>query len=144
MTCSEGKPSAETLLHTTLAAGDPELGCVLHVHTVWNTLLGERFCEAGGFRIRGYEMQKGLRGVTTHEADVWVPVLPNDQDMRPLADRVRELMAEEREGNVGFLLAGHGLYAWGRTIAEAKRHIEIYEFLFEVVGRRTALAPFEG
>jgi ribulose-5-phosphate 4-epimerase/fuculose-1-phosphate aldolase len=31
----------------------------------------------------------------------------------------------------GFLLAGHGLYTWGKNIAEAKRHIEVFEFLFE-------------
>jgi methylthioribulose-1-phosphate dehydratase len=33
------------------------------------------------------------------------------------------------------LLRGHGLYTWGSDLAEAKRHVEILEFLLEVVGR---------
>jgi methylthioribulose-1-phosphate dehydratase len=40
----------------------------------------------------------------------------------------------------GFLLAKHGLYTWGRDLAEARRHIEIHEFLFEVVARSRMLA----
>ncbi len=31
----------------------------------------------------------------------------------------------------GFLIAGHGLYAWGRDVAEARRHVEGFEFLCE-------------
>jgi methylthioribulose-1-phosphate dehydratase len=33
------------------------------------------------------------------------------------------------------LLSRHGLYTWGRDLAEARRHIEIFEFLFECVAR---------
>jgi methylthioribulose-1-phosphate dehydratase len=33
----------------------------------------------------------------------------------------------------GFLIAGHGLYTWGRTIADAERHVEILEFLMEII-----------
>jgi len=35
-------------------------------------------------------------------------------------------------------LRRHGLYSWGDTLAQAKRHIEILEFLLETMGR-TAL-----
>ena len=41
----------------------------------------------------------------------------------------------------GFLLSGHGLYTWGRDLAEARRHIEIFEFLFECVARARMLPP---
>ena len=41
----------------------------------------------------------------------------------------------------GFLLSRHGLYTWGRDLAEARRHIEIHEFLFEVVARSRTLSP---
>jgi methylthioribulose-1-phosphate dehydratase len=34
-----------------------------------------------------------------------------------------------------FLLRRHGLYTWGETLADAERHVEILEFLFETVGR---------
>ena len=30
----------------------------------------------------------------------------------------------------GYLIDGHGLYAWGRNMAEARRHLEAFEFLF--------------
>jgi methylthioribulose-1-phosphate dehydratase len=136
------RPSAETLLHCaivqTLAAG-----AVLHTHSVASTLLGEHFLKQGGFRIRGYEMLKGLRGIRTHEAEEYVPVLANSQDMEELAARVRALAAATPELH-GFLLAGHGLYTWGEDLAEARRHLEIFEFLFEVVARRTQLTPFSG
>ena len=29
----------------------------------------------------------------------------------------------------GYLIDGHGLYAWGRDMAEARRHLEAFEFL---------------
>jgi methylthioribulose-1-phosphate dehydratase len=136
------RPSAETALHCailqTLGAG-----AVLHTHSVAGTLLGEHFLERGGLRIRDYEMLKGLRGLATHAAEAFVPVLANSQDMQELGGRVRALAAGT-PGLHGFLLAGHGLYTWGEDLAEARRHLEILEFLFEVVARKTRYAPFEG
>ena len=40
----------------------------------------------------------------------------------------------------GFLIRRHGLYTWGRDLAEAKRQVEILEFLFEVMGRKRGMA----
>ncbi len=124
-----GRPSAEALLHARIVEATGA-GSVLHVHSVPNTLLGEHFAERGGFVLRGYEMLKGLEGITTHETDVFVPVLRNSQDMPALADEVGRLLAE-RPGLHGFLLSGHGLYAWGASLEQAHRHVEIFEFLFE-------------
>ena len=36
----------------------------------------------------------------------------------------------------GVLLSRHGLYTWGESVAEARRHLEALEFLFEVEGRQ--------
>ena len=137
-----GRPSAEALLHARIVAATGA-GSVLHVHSVANTLLGEHFAERGGFVLRGYEMQKGLEGITTHEAEVFVPVLRNSQDMPALAGDVDRLLAE-RPGLHGFLLSGHGLYAWGVSLEQAHRHVEIFEFLFECAARRTRFEPFTG
>ncbi len=136
------RPSAETLLHCALAevAG---AGAVLHVHSVANTLLSEHFAAQGGFTMAGYEMLKGLEGVQSHEARVFVPVLANRQDMVALSGEVRSLLAA-RPGLHGFLLAGHGLYTWGAALEQARRQVEIFEFLFECLGRRTRFAPFLG
>jgi len=135
-----GRPSAEALLHTRIVEATGA-GSVLHIHSVPNTLLGEHFAARGGFVLRGYEMLKGLEGITTHDAEVFVPVLPNSQDMPALADEVGTLLAA-RPGLHGFLLSGHGLYAWGASLEQAQRHVEIFEFLFECAARRTRFEPF--
>jgi methylthioribulose-1-phosphate dehydratase len=143
-----GRPSAEALLHARIVEATGA-GSVLHVHSVPNTLLGEHFVERGGFVLRGYEMQKGLEGITTHETEVFVPVLRNSQDIPALAGEVDRLLAERpgrpgRSDLHGFLLAGHGLYAWGASLEQAHRHVEIFEFLFECAARRTRFEPFTG
>jgi len=92
-----------------------------------------------GIVIEGYEMLKGLSGVTTHEHQELVPVIDNDQDMTRLALRVRGLLAQH-PGAHAFLLRRHGLYTWGDTLADAERHVEILEFLFETIGRTQARA----
>jgi methylthioribulose-1-phosphate dehydratase len=136
------RPSAEALLHARIVEATGA-GSVLHVHSVPNTLLGEHFAERGGFVLGGYEMLKGLEGITTHETEVFVPVLRNSQDIPTLAGEVGRLLAE-RPGLHGFLLAGHGLYSWGASLEQAHRHVEIFEFLFECAARRTRFEPFTG
>jgi methylthioribulose-1-phosphate dehydratase len=126
------RPSAETLLHLEIAKRR-RAGAVLHTHSVWTTVLSDLHGDAGGFAIEGYEMLKGLSGVTTHAQSEWLPIVDNDQNMPRLAERVGTLL-EERPAMHAFLLRRHGLYTWGETLADAERHIEILEFLFETVG----------
>jgi len=129
-----GTPSAETGIHVELVR-TRGARAVLHVHSVWNTLLSQRFVAEGALAITGLEMLKGLRGVTTHEHREIVPVLANSQDIAALAVEVRRVV-EANPACHGILIAGHGLYTWGADLAEAHRHVEIFEFLFEVVGRQ--------
>jgi methylthioribulose-1-phosphate dehydratase len=136
------RPSAEAALHTAIVERTGAAS-VLHVHSVANTLLGEHWASRGGLTLRGYEMLKGLEGIATHEAEVFVPVLRNSQDIPALADEVDRLL-EDRPRTHGFLLAGHGLYTWGETLGQAHRHVEIFEFLFECVARRTPFAHYIG
>ena len=125
--------SAESLLHLEIVKRR-RVGAVLHTHSVWSTMLSDRHAAEGGVAIEHYEMLKGLNGVATHEHREWIPILENDQDMNRLAGRVGETLAAHPEAHA-FLLRRHGLYTWGATIAEAERHVEIFEFLFEVIGR---------
>jgi methylthioribulose-1-phosphate dehydratase len=97
-------------------------------------VVSDLFAGAGGVKIEGYEMLKGLAGVRTHEHQEWLPILENSQDMSYLADQLSEILANHPKIH-GFLLRGHGLYTWGQSIEEARRHVEILEFLFEVMGR---------
>ena len=90
-------------------------------------------------------MLKGLDGIATHDTCEDVPIFANTQDMTELAARIRadfamlDWSAPGRPPCHGFLLSRHGLYTWGRDLAEARRHIEIYEFLFECVARSRLL-----
>jgi methylthioribulose-1-phosphate dehydratase len=130
-----GTPSAETLLHVEIARRRGA-GAVLHTHSVWSTMLSDAWPsgETAGVAIEGYEMLKGLAGVTSHEHRELVPIVDNDQDMTRLARRVGEAL-DRHPGAHAFLLRRHGLYTWGATLADAERHVEILEFLFETVGR---------
>jgi methylthioribulose-1-phosphate dehydratase len=128
-----GRPSAETLLHLAVV-GLREAGAVLHTHSVWSNILSDAFAAEGGLGIEGYEMLKGLQGISTHEHREWLPVIENSQDMTALAKSVEEALRKFPDSHA-FLLRRHGLYTWGKDIAEAKRHIEILEFLLEVRGR---------
>ena len=133
-----GRPSAETALHL-LLANVRQAGAVLHTHSVWSTLLSDLHADNGGFWIEGYEMLKGLEGVKTHTHREWLPIIANHQDMKALAGVVEMTLGQHPSAH-GFLLRGHGLYTWGGSLEQAKRHLEILEFLLEVVGRRPGLS----
>ncbi len=125
---SDHRPSAETLLHTQLYRRFPEVGCILHTHSRNQTVASRLFSGTGHMRLEGYELLKAFRGNETHETALDVPVLPNSQHMPTLAAQVDALL--DRGPMWGYLIDGHGLYAWGRDMAEARRHLEAFEFLF--------------
>lgn len=130
----DGRPSAESLLHVAVVRAR-RAGCVLHTHSVWSTILSDRHAAKRSLAIRGYEMLKGLEAVKTHEHQEWIPIFENSQDIPVLAKEVEALLQQDPRPH-GFLLRGHGLYTWGEGVAQARRHVEIFEFLLEVVGRR--------
>lgn len=134
-----GKPSAETALHGVIYRRFAEAGAIFHVHSVWNTLLSERFAAAGAVPLAGYELLKALAGVATHEHRELVPILENSQEYGGLA-RELEAALENYPGAHGVLLRRHGLYTWGESVAGARRHLEALEFLFEVESRRLGFA----
>lgn len=125
---SDHRPSAETLLHTQLYRRFPEIGCVLHTHSPVQTIASRLYAGVGHIRLEGYELLKAFHGNTTHETEIQVPVFGNTQDMPTLAAQVDALL--DQQPLWGYLIDGHGLYAWGRDMAEARRHLEAFEFLF--------------
>ena len=127
------KPSDETPLHLMIVKSRLA-GAVLHTHSVWSTSLSNLHASQGGLAIEGYEMLKGLAGVQTHDHREWLPIVENSQNMIALAGEVEAILTEHPKAH-GVLLRGHGLYTWGKDLREAKRHVEILEFLLEAVGR---------
>ncbi len=124
---TDQKPSAETVLHTQLYARLPEVGCVLHTHSLAQTLASRLYAGAGHVRFEEYELIKAFRGQDTHETIMDVPVLANSQCIATLAAQVDVLL--DKGQLWGYLIEGHGMYAWGRDMAEARRHLEAFEFL---------------
>jgi methylthioribulose-1-phosphate dehydratase len=150
-----GKASAETALHLSIVE-QCQAGAVLHTHSQAATLLSrwrdpERSQEpaeadnptgaVAHLELEGLEMLKGLAGITTHQAAVRVPVLSNDQDLARLSSHAGPHLAD---APYGLLVAGHGLYAWGRDLMEARRHLEILEFLLEQRWRQLILEGLSG
>ncbi|GAC1657723.1 MAG: methylthioribulose 1-phosphate dehydratase [Vulcanimicrobiaceae bacterium] len=119
--------SAEAPLHVARYRRDPGVRAIMHVHSVASTVLSRLLAKQGYCELRGYEMQKALSGFTTHESVLKIPVFENSQDTNALAAQI-----EARIGAAtvpGYLLAGHGMYAWGGDAAQARRHAEGLDFL---------------
>ena len=130
-----GRASAETLLHLRIidCCG---AGAVLHTHSLSATLLSRTELQRGSVCLEGWEMLKGLKGVTTHDTNVNVPIIDNNQDLQKLSESAAMRLSE---APYGLLVAGHGLYAWGNDLNEARRHTEILEFLLELTWRQSLL-----
>jgi methylthioribulose-1-phosphate dehydratase len=129
------QPSAEALLHVEIVRAR-QAGAVLHTHSKWSTLLSDAHAAGGGLAIQGYEMLKGLAGIRTHEHREWLPIVENDQNMPRLAAVVRETLDRHPAAH-GFLIRRHGLYTWGADLRDAVRHVEIFEFLLEVIALKS-------
>jgi methylthioribulose-1-phosphate dehydratase len=136
LVAGSGRPSAEASIHIAInrARG---AGAVLHTHSVWSTILSEVAVD-DGLIIEGYEMLKALDGVVTHLHREWLPILENTQDWSAAVPQVQATLVRHPEAH-GFLIRRHGLYTWGKDLAEARRHLEALEFLFEVMGRKRGM-----
>lgn len=109
-------------------------GAVIHSHSIWSVLASRMFSSNAGpaeFVCQGLEMQKGLRGVGCFDT-LRVPIIANTA-------RETELTASMAAAIEGYpavdavLVAGHGVYVWGETWAQAKTQAECYDFLFRAV-----------
>ena len=131
----DGRSSAETDLHLCIV-NQTGAGAVLHTHSPMATVLSKQHEANGGIEISGWEMLKGLEGINTHETSINIPVISNSQSMQILVETITPKLNSSPHG---FLVAGHGLYAWGDNLEQAKRHIEILEYLLEINALSTHL-----
>ncbi|TAM10640.1 MAG: methylthioribulose 1-phosphate dehydratase [Nevskiaceae bacterium] len=127
-TCNAGKPSYETGLHLAVYRRLPDVGAVLHTHGPAATRISRR--DGKNVVLRGYEVQKALPGAPDPARTCTVPVFDNDQDIARLAGRLETRLRSEPL-LAGCLIAGHGLYAWGTTVAQARNRVEALEFMFQ-------------
>ncbi len=122
------RPSAETALHTQVYRRFPEANAVLHTHSRTQSVASRLYAEAGAVRLQGWELQKAIAGHTTHESVLEIPVFPNTQHMPELVAQV-DAWLDAGKPLAAYLIAGHGIYTWGRDMAEARRHLEALECL---------------
>lgn len=126
------RQSAEAPLHYLMYRLSPSIGAVTHVHAQPAVLASLALAKGDRVRIEGLELLKAFTGVKTHETHLDVPVFDNEQDMDALAQRVEARVKAQGLG-WGFLLAGHGIYAWGKDVPEALRHLDAFNYLFTLM-----------
>lgn len=129
-----GRPADETLLHLTIYRLKPRARCILYSQTVWGTILSDRYFVDGSIALQGFELLKGLSDVEKHDHLERIPIVENSSDQIALSHVIQNVLLENPSVH-GIYIRRHGLFSWGETVTEARRNIEIFEFLFEVLGR---------
>lgn len=114
-------PSAETLLHCERYRALPEVNAVLHTHSLASTLIPSAL---GTLRLENYELLKIFGGIKSHQSQVDIPILENDQDMPKLAAQVSAAAPAH-----AYIIAGHGIYVWGDDLRQCQNRLEAMEFL---------------
>jgi len=127
---TDARPSAETALHTQIYRRWPEIHAVLHTHSRTQSVASRLFAHDGVIRLQGWELQKAITGYSTHESVLEIPVFPNTQHMPELVAQV-DAWLDAGKPLHAYLIDGHGIYTWGRDMAEAERHLEALEFLLD-------------
>lgn len=122
------KPSAETLLHTSLYRRFPLVKSVLHPHSMNATLAARLF--KNEMVLENYELLKALAGIDTHETRIVIPIFGNDQNIPRLESAVEQYL-DQHSHIYAYIIAGHGFYTWGPSVQDTLRHVEALEFLFD-------------
>lgn len=129
-----GRPSDETLLHLSIYRLRPKARCILYSQTVWGMLLADKNFVDGSIAMQGYEVLKGLSGRSDSSEVERIPIVENAPDQIALSHVIENVLLENPTIH-GIYIRRHGLYTWGETVEDARRHVDIFEFMFEVLGR---------
>jgi len=120
-----------------LAARERGARSVVHSHALSAVLAGDLAGEADHVEIRDLEMLKGIREVGNRDVHL-VPVVRNTPREPELVDQISAAFADPRfERSFALVVTDHGAYIWGDDVWEAKRHAEVYHFLFEATVARS-------
>jgi methylthioribulose-1-phosphate dehydratase len=132
------RPSAETGLHTALYQRYPEVNAILHPHSINSILVSRLFGKC--IVLEDYELLKALPDISTHDVRIEIPIFANDQKIPRLAGVIDRYL-DEIDDCYGYIIAGHGFYTWGESVAEALRHLEALDYLFECELRLHGVTP---
>jgi methylthioribulose-1-phosphate dehydratase len=120
-----------------LAARERGARSVVHSHALSAVLAGDLAGDDDHVAIRDLEMLKGIRGLGNRDVHL-LPVIRNTPREAELVDQIQRVLDDPRfQQAFAIVVADHGAYIWGGDVLEAKRHAEVYHFLFEAtVARR--------
>ncbi len=122
-------PSAEAELHEVVYRHLPQAGAVYHVHESHAAFCSARDAEIGSTIMAGAEMIKGL-DIWQENPRVRVPIFENHFDVSEIAADLDAYLGSSDPQVPGINIQSHGIYAWGQTPFEAKRHVETFAYLF--------------
>ena len=105
-------------------------GAVLHSHAFCCNLATSLFEGKSEFRISHQEMIKGITGYGYFD-ELVIPIIENTAWEHELADCLGETIAKYPKA-CAVLVRRHGMYVWGDSWEQAKRHGECLHYLFEV------------
>lgn len=109
---------------------------VVHSHALSAVLAGDLAGGVDHVEIRDLEMLKGIRGVGNRDVHR-LPVIRNTPRESELVEQLTRVLRDPRfESSFAVVVQDHGAYIWGDDVWEAKRHTEVYHFLFEAVVAR--------
>ncbi|MCA9773412.1 MAG: methylthioribulose 1-phosphate dehydratase [Myxococcales bacterium] len=139
-TSRAGRPSAERVIHDAVYEAVPTASCVLHAHSPYATLASDLSAPgphgAPDFLVAaGLEMVKGL-GLWEDGAAARIPVFDNHHDIPAIAREIAAHLRADPHAPPTLLIRGHGITAWGPTVEDARRHLEITEFLCRMAWER--------
>jgi methylthioribulose-1-phosphate dehydratase len=109
-------------------------GAVVHSHALSAVLAADDAGDA--ITIERLEMLKGIPGVTNTDRHL-APVVENTPSEPELTADIERVLADDRFASAYAIgVRDHGAYIWGADPWEAKKHTEVYHFLFEAVVAR--------
>ena len=112
-------------------------GSVVHSHAL-SAVLAADLAPGDEIVIERLEMLKGLPGVSNADRHT-VAVIGNTAREPELTGSVEGVLSNPRFSAArAILVRDHGAYIWGSDMWEAKKHTEVYHFLFEATVARSS------
>jgi len=104
---------------------------IMHSHALSAVLAADLAGSSDHVVFEGLEMLKGIRGCANLDKHP-VPVIHNTSREPDLIRQINDVIDRtDLSRCYAILVRDHGAYIWGEDLWEAKRHAEVYHFLFE-------------
>lgn len=109
----------------------------MHSHAISCNIVTSLFEGLSEFKISHQEMIKGIDGYGYFDTLV-IPIIENTAWEHELADSLGETIAKYPKA-CAVLVRRHGMYVWGNSWEQAKRHGECLHYLFDIAIRMHGL-----